>query len=328
MLNSITKKWTKSNKPRDSTDASPISTLTDLEYSESSSEFEILSCKSSIHDDAYNLEYGEKRLLIFNQTKFPCYDTCPNDREGVEQDTQAIKDTFNPLGFFIQEHENLTVAQIKHELLSLSSMDNLSCLMIFISTHGEENDVLLAFDKTFNLRKDIMEELSPKKIPSLAGKPKVVFVQACQGSKKDKGILIKYRKSNIHEVDGHGSARQIHKMSTHVDFLLVKSSYHGYFSFRSNTSGSWFIQTVCNEIGKSSPTDDLLSIMPRVIQNVSLNYTSCHEDPAIDQCKQTPMLEVTLLRKIYLKSLDIVESSEANLNSDEYPLTECKCILS
>ncbi|CAB4063720.1 CASP7 [Lepeophtheirus salmonis] len=303
MLNSITKKWTKSNKPRDSTDASPISTLTDLEYSESSSEFEILSCKSSIHDDAYNLEYGEKRLLIFNQTKFPCYDTCPNDREGVEQDTQAIKDTFNPLGFFIQEHENLTVAQIKHELLSLSSMDNLSCLMIFISTHGEENDVLYL---------------------SLAGKPKVVFVQACQGSKKDKGILIKYRKSNIHEVDGHGSARQIHKMSTHVDFLLVKSSYHGYFSFRSNTSGSWFIQTVCNEIGKSSPTDDLLSIMPRVIQNVSLNYTSCHEDPAIDQCKQTPMLEVTLLRKIYLKSLDIVESSEANLNSDEYPLTESK----
>ncbi|XP_040566810.1 caspase-1-like [Lepeophtheirus salmonis] len=328
MLNSITKKWTKSNKPRDSTDASPISTLTDLEYSESSSEFEILSCKSSIHDDAYNLDNGKKLLLIFNQTKFPNHDTCPNDREGVEQDTQAIRNTFNPLGFFIEAYENSSVAEIKHKLLSLSKMDGLSCLIIFISTHGYENDVLLAFDKDFNLRCDIIEELSPEKMSSLAGKPKVIFVQACQGSKKDKGILIKYRKSNIHEVDGHGSGVPIHKMSTHVDFLLVKSSYHGYFSFRSNTSGSWFIQTVCKEIGKSSPTDDLLSIMPRVIRNISLNYTSCHEDPDIDQCKQTPMLEATLQRKIYLKSNSIVESSEDNLNSDEYPLTECKCILS
>ncbi|CAB4063724.1 unnamed protein product [Lepeophtheirus salmonis] len=117
----------------------------------------------------YNLEHGEKRILIFNQTKFRGYDAVPKDRKGVEQDTQAIKDIFNPLGFFIQEHEYLTVAQIKHELLSLS-----------------------------------------------------------------------------------------------------------------NLSGSWFIQTVCDEIGMSSPTDDLLSIMPRVIRNISINFTSCNEDPDSD----------------------------------------------
>ncbi|CAB4063726.1 unnamed protein product [Lepeophtheirus salmonis] len=105
MLTSKTKTF---NKSRDSTDVSPEFPLTNEENSESSesfSEFQILSCKTRIHDDNYNLEYGEKRLLIFNQTKFPCYDNGPKDRKGVEQDTQAIKDTFNPLGFFIQEHE-------------------------------------------------------------------------------------------------------------------------------------------------------------------------------------------------------------------------------
>ncbi|CAB4063725.1 CASP7 [Lepeophtheirus salmonis] len=198
-------------------------------------------------------------------------------------------------------------------------MDNLSCLMIFISTHGHKNDVLLAFDKTFNLRKDIMEELSPKKIPSLAGKPKVVFVQACQGSKADKGIFIKYGISDIHEVDGHGSGVPVNKISTHADFLLAKSSYHGYSSYRSTTSGSWFIQTVCDEICRSSPMDDLLSIMTKVIRNISLHFTSCNNNPDIDQCKQTPILEVTLLRKIYLKSLDNEESSEPK--SDEVPST-------
>ncbi|CAB4063717.1 unnamed protein product [Lepeophtheirus salmonis] len=131
----------KSAKSRDFRDASSIFVLTNQvssESSESSSESKISFCKTPIHDDNYNLEHGEKRLLIFNQTKFPCYDIGLKDRKGVEQDTQAIIDTFNPLGFFIQEHENLTVAQIKHELLSLSSMDDLSCLIIFISTHGDK----------------------------------------------------------------------------------------------------------------------------------------------------------------------------------------------
>ncbi|CAB4063716.1 CASP7 [Lepeophtheirus salmonis] len=149
-----------------------------------------------------------------------------------------------------------------------------------------------------------------KKIPSLAGKPKVIFVQGCQGSKTDKGILIKYEMSrtlmgmNISgQVHGHGSAVPIHKISTHADFLLAKSSYHGYYSYRSNTSGSWFIQTVCDEICRASPMDDLLSIMTKVIRNISLNYTSHHEDPDIDQCKtnsnvrgytsQKDLLEVT-----------------------------------
>ncbi|XP_040566358.1 caspase-1 [Lepeophtheirus salmonis] len=319
MLTSKTKKF---NKSRDSKNASPVSVLINQENSESSessSKSKILSCKTRIHDDNYNLEHGEKRILIFNQTKFRGYDTGLKDRIGVEHDTQAIKDTFNPLGFFIQEHENLTVAQIKHELLSLSSMDCLSCLVIFISTHGDKNDILLAFDTKFNLRDDIMEELSPKKMPFLAGKPKVVFVQASQGPMMDKGIHIMFVKLESGQADGRDSAESNHKISTHTDFLLAKSSYHGYSSHWSDLSGSRFIQTVCDEIGKSSPTDDLLSIMTKVIRNISINYTSRHEDPDSDQCKQTPMLEVTLLRKIYLKSLDNVESSGSK--SDEEPST-------
>ncbi|XP_071744161.1 caspase drICE-like [Lepeophtheirus salmonis] len=171
----------------------------------------------------------------------------------------------------------------------------------------------------FNLRDDIMEELSPKNIPFLAGKPKVVFNQVSQGPMMDKGIRIRFIKHESGEVDGRGSLEPIHKISTHTYFLLAKSSYHGYSSYWSDLSGSWFIQTVCDEIGMSSPTDDLLSIMPRVIRNISINFTSCNEDPDSDPCKQTPMLEDTLQRKIYLKSLDIVESSEAK--SDEEPST-------
>ena len=85
--------------------------------------------------------------------------------------------------YFIQHDEVL------RELRFIQNHDNLSCLVIFVLTHGEENGHLHAFDDTFCI-KDIIRNIIPTKCPGLAGKPKLVFVQACQGQGTDSGTMV------------------------------------------------------------------------------------------------------------------------------------------
>ena len=80
--------------------------------------------------------------------------------------------------------------ELGEEIKKIGSKSDLSCLALFILTHGEENGKLHAYDRTFNLNEDIIDKLLPQHCPNLAGKPKLVFIQACQGEKTDPGTMV------------------------------------------------------------------------------------------------------------------------------------------
>ena len=69
----------------------------------------------------------------------------------------------------------------------LGQRADLSCLALFILTHGHDNGTLYVYDTTINLNEDIINNLLPNDCPGLAGRPKLLFVQACQGDKTDSG---------------------------------------------------------------------------------------------------------------------------------------------
>ena len=85
--------------------------------------------------------------------------------------------------YFIQHDEVL------RELSFIQNHDDLSCLVIFVLTHGEKDGHLHAFDDTFCIN-DIIQNIIPTKCSGLAGKPKLVFVQACQGQGTDSGTMV------------------------------------------------------------------------------------------------------------------------------------------
>ena len=85
--------------------------------------------------------------------------------------------------YFIQHDEVL------RELSFVQNHDDLSCLVIFVLTHGEKDGHLHAFDDTFCIN-DIIQNIIPTKCSGLAGKPKLVFVQACQGQGTDSGTMV------------------------------------------------------------------------------------------------------------------------------------------
>jgi len=245
----------------------------------------------------YNVSKGIKLAVVFNHSEFK-QNRMP-ERKGTEKDVQAISQTFAQLNFDPEVLDNPTYTEILGKLESIQKMKNLSCLALFILSHGEENGLLHSYEGTYTLNKHIIPELLPENCPSLAGKPKLIFIQACQGENVDDGVNLVHR---ITETDGLPYSIP-YCIPNYSDFLIFSAAYNGYFSFRSPANGSWFIQALCDQIKDSKPDEDLNSILTKVSFYVAIHKTSnVPNAPILDQKKQVPLKQDTLLRKIYLKS--------------------------
>lgn len=256
-------------------------------------------------DSTYNLSEGVRLAIIFNHSLYK------NDRmdarSGTEHDVSAIRETFETnLAFELDVHENPSVDQIVTTLFKVQERQDLSCLALFILTHGEEDGLLHAYDSSYRLNKTIIPELLPDKCPHLAGRPKLVFIQACQGDSTDDGIrLINHPKPRIRHTSADSAKGGQHLpycIPNYCDMLIFAAAYTGQYSYRSAQSGSWFIQALCRQIKESQPNEDLVSVLTKVSRYVALyKESNIPSRPHLHQKKQVPLKQDTLIRKIYLK---------------------------
>lgn len=264
------------------------------------------------HPDRYNISAaaGVKILIIINNVEFKTTVRSLDRRNGSDEDVTSIRKTFTELGWKVEEDlvmQDPTKDQIEEQIKIIqSSTVKISCIAVFIMSHGEENDTIWADDQSYNLCKDVVEQLSAEKCPSLAGKPKMVFVQACQGGNTDSGTSVKLRSptkkqdfSDAVVVEPQTVYKHV-KIPSYADIFVFKASYNGYRCFR-NDEGSWFMQTLCRVIDESSADMDLFSIALKVTAFVSMEKESCSDDKKIHEKKQVPKMQSTLMRKIYLK---------------------------
>lgn len=109
-------------------------------------------------------------------------------------------------------------------------LQNSSCLMVFILTHGEKNNIIMAKDIGYDLY-EFIERFIPNKVQVLAAKPKLFFVQACRGNKLDAGQLIvpsRVKRAAFDQVDSVTEAEPYHHPSF-ADLLIAFSSHYGSF---------------------------------------------------------------------------------------------------
>lgn len=152
---------------------------------------EILETLTSKDSDFYNLNDGIRLCLIFNGENFKNSQFLP--RDGTGKDVEKIRETFEKLDFVVELVQDPIVDEIKDKIGEIQKRNELCCLALFILTHGEADGLLHAHDSSYRLNKTIIAELLPDHCPSLAGRPKLIFIQACQG-KRNK-FQTKIRKS-------------------------------------------------------------------------------------------------------------------------------------
>jgi len=311
---------TKTHPNSDAPDARPSADPSEvdakpLNWPPGSSASDPISVPTYKDDRHYALE-GKKKAFIFNQKTF-----APrlklNPRKGTEIDVKSIQSTFKSLDWDVYLYNDCTVAQIREVILKQIQLseENFAALAIFILSHGEDNGTIFASDYPFRVDHDILFQLAADKTPNLAGKPKLVFVQACQGQETDGGSNLVERKRRHTSQDSTST----YKIPNYADFLIFQASFWDHYSFRSSETGSWFIQSLCNAIDESGKDEALFDILLSVSHNVAVNKESNvpHREN-LNKKKQVPLLYSTMLRKMYLKgpmsrslSIQSVDDTEA-----------------
>lgn len=228
-------------------------------------------------------------------------------RNGTERDAASLQVLFEKLGFIVRRHDNLTDTQMMNVMIDAShnvSHLNFDCFVCCILTHGVLGHLYGSNGRLVSI-KDLTSTFQANRCPSLAGKPKLFFLQACQGRDKMQGgeiqqdgpvpvpITSEDAGHNL-GIDNDGRKEMI---PNEADFLLGYATVPGYVSFRSRNHGSWYIRKLCELLEKYSNNYDLMTILVEVNNEVAA--ANANMDGGL--YKQIPAPLVTLRKRIFFR---------------------------
>ncbi|XP_071109510.1 caspase-3-like [Haliotis cracherodii] len=229
------------------------------------------------------------RVLIINNEDFSTARTPLENRTGTDTDATSISLLFDKLSFRTVIKRNLTQTQMMEALEKESKFnhDNYDCFVCVILSHGTRGGVFGVDGEVANLE-EIKDMFNGQNCKTLALKPKLFFIQACQGTKRDTGIegqpdspvseiseTLKKTgiqdKAHAQEQNQVASTESATKKNhpTRADIFMAEATTPGYMSVRNTKHGTWFIQAIVYIFGKFAHKEDLSSMMTKVNNLVS-----------------------------------------------------------
>jgi len=138
-----------------------------------------------------------------------------------------------------------------------------SALVLVMLSHGQRYDTLAARDGDYKLDDDIIFPIVRNR--TLQDKPKILFVQACKGSReigafKTDSAQVKRLYFPVTFFTHFISVLQPHGVPSEI--LKCYSTYEGYVSYR-HDDGTPFIRSLCDTL-KAKPHVDIATIMEEV----------------------------------------------------------------
>ncbi|XP_045703615.1 caspase-8 isoform X2 [Phyllostomus hastatus] len=217
------------------------------------------------------------------------------DRNGTHLDAEALCSTFSMLHFDIVQHNDFTAEKICETLEEYQNKDhnNKDCFICCILSHGDKGIIYGADGQEAPIH-ELTSYFTSSKCPSLAGKPKIFFIQACQGDNYQKGIAVE---TDSEEKEDHlemDLTLQKRYIPDEADFLLGMATVNNCVSYRSPMEGTWYIQSLCQSLKERCPRgDDILTILTEV------NFEVSNKDDKKNMGKQMPQPTFTLTKKLF-----------------------------
>ncbi|KFQ83185.1 Caspase-9, partial [Phaethon lepturus] len=229
--------------------------------------------------------------LILNNVNFS-RDSGLSTRVGSDVDCEKLEKRFTALHFDVLTRRDLKAQEMVSELQKLARRDHgaLDCCIVVILSHGCQTShiqfpggVYGTDGKPIPIEK-IVNYFNGSHCPSLRGKPKLFFIQACGGEQRDRGFIVdcdspsdeaprgslesdatpfQAPAGNVDEPDAVAS------LPTPSDILVSYSTFPGFVSWREVSSGSWYVETLDSVLERYAPSEDLLNMLLRVANAVS-----------------------------------------------------------
>uniref|UniRef100_A0A3Q0RJW5 Caspase-8 n=1 Tax=Amphilophus citrinellus TaxID=61819 RepID=A0A3Q0RJW5_AMPCI len=253
----------------------------------------------TLMSEYYPLTHNPRGLcVVFNNEIFTGSEL--KDRGGTQKDADALDTLFTRLGFEVVIHNNLTAAAMLDEIRSISTRNfqNDDALVVCVLSHGERGCVFGTDGNKVHLE-DLTFPFTSGRAPTLAGKPKLFFIQACQGDQYQKGFVPCTLRPGEEENERGletDAGPPPEAVPSQADFLIGMATVEEYKSFRNTVTGSIYIQELCRQLMSSAESremDDILAVLTRVNREVSKgDYL---------HSKQMPQPKYTLTKKLVLK---------------------------
>ncbi|XP_077007313.1 caspase-9 [Tamandua tetradactyla] len=229
--------------------------------------------------------------LIINNVNF-CGESGLGPRAGSNIDCEKLQRRLRLLRFAVEVRVDLTAKKMFLALVELARRDHgsLDCCVVVILSHGCQASHLQFPGAVYGTDgcplsvERIVNIFNGSGCPSLGGKPKLFFIQACGGEQKDHGFEVvstspKDRASSSYPEpdagpfqEGQGSFDQpdaVSSLPTPSDILVSYSTFPGFVSWRDTQRGSWYIETLDSVLEQWAGSEDLQTLLLRVANAVS-----------------------------------------------------------
>ncbi|XP_030637053.1 caspase-8 [Chanos chanos] len=250
-------------------------------------------------DECYPMSHRPVgHCVIINNYEFESHTTL-SSRRGTDKDEECLRKIFDRMHFDVSVHNDLKgqdMLNIVDEFASKNhaDFDAFACCVL---SHGEKG-VVFGVDGSPVQISDLTQPFAS--CHTLTQKPKLFFIQACQGKELQKGTLVRADgpdddDEEEEEEPVEEDARTITAVSIPVkaDFLIGMATVEDYKSFRHTLEGSIYIQELCRQLENGCPKqEDILTILTRVNGKVSTGEFRRH--------KQMPEPRYTLTKKLVL----------------------------
>ncbi|XP_068823192.1 caspase-8 isoform X1 [Capricornis sumatraensis] len=217
------------------------------------------------------------------------------DRNGTHLDAEALDKTFRELHFEIVHYRDQTAKGICEVLKSYQKKDHKTkdCFICCILTHGNKGTIYGSDGQEAPIY-ELTSYFTGSKCPSLVGKPKIFFIQACQGDKYQRGIAVETDSEQMEAYLEADSSPQKRYIPDEADFLLGMATVNNCVSYRSILKGTWYIQSLCQNLRERCPRgEDILTILTKV------NFEVSKKDDKQNMGKQMPQPTFTLRKKLF-----------------------------
>uniref|UniRef100_G3TFT0 Caspase-9 n=1 Tax=Loxodonta africana TaxID=9785 RepID=G3TFT0_LOXAF len=229
--------------------------------------------------------------LILNNVNF-CLQSGLGTRTGSNIDCEKLQRRFRLLHFMVEVKCDLTAKEMFLALVELAQRDHgaLDCCVVVILSHGcqvshrQFPGAVYGTDGNSVSIERIVNIFNGTGCPSLGGKPKLFFIQACGGEQKDHGFEVasaspKNRASGRNPesdaaplLEGLGNSDQpdaVASLPTPSDIFVSYSTFPGFVSWRDTKSGSWYVKTLDAVFEQWAGSEDLQTLLLRVANAVS-----------------------------------------------------------
>ena len=236
--------------------------------------------------DPYECDPGY--CVIINNMKFDWPNT---DLDGDIEDEQKLTALFTALGFKVKVHQDLKAEEMKATVEEYSCKNHKGRVFILIIlSHGGAGDVVIGTDGEEVKVHKLQEYFHTTNCPSLAGVPKVFFIDACRGGESEKSSCCHHTKSINASRWMESTYSSTTTSQSDSDLVIVWASTREkvayMYSEDSTKRGSYFTQTLVHIFTEADDDKEFIEIIHEVGRRIQSQTVDTHS---------------TLIRKYYIK---------------------------